>query len=93
MPQRSEVENYRITPEQQNFQQKYGSLKKVEMLLRNRTLAEQQRMMSLKQLWQELSGEFDKLQLEAPEQPLEELEGMRSNGTEPPADQSWHIKY
>ena len=90
MPRTAEVENYRITPEQEGFQKKYGALKKIEMLLKNRTLAEQQRISSLKQLWQELSGEFDQLQLEAPEQPLEELDGMRESGTEPPADRPWY---
>ena len=90
MPITEEVENYRVTPEQESFQKKYAALKKIEALLKNRSLAEQARVQSLKQLWQELSGEYDKLQLEAPEQPLEELEGMNDKGTEPPADKPWY---
>lgn len=90
MPRQAEVENYRITPEQEGFQKKYGALKKIEMLLKNKTLAEQQRMMSLKQLWQELSGEFDRLSLEAPENPIQEVEGMADTGTEPAKDQPWY---
>ena len=90
MAAKAEVENYRITPEQGEFQQKYGALKKIEALLKNKTLAEQQRMMSLKQLWQELSSEFQNLGSQTPEQPLEELEGMGEEGIEPATDKPWY---
>jgi len=84
----AEVENYRIGPEQSRFQSKYKQLKAVQQLLEDQTLAQQERTRTLRSLWQELMGEFEKLQLDPPETPVEEFDGMEP-GTKPAADQDW----
>jgi len=88
MPRQSEVERYRIAPEQISFQEKYKRLKGIERLLEAHTLATQQRTRTLKGAWQELSGEFQQLQLTAPQEPTEEYDGMEE-GTNPAPDRSW----
>lgn len=88
MPRQSEVERYRIAPEQISFQERYKRLKRIEQMLEAQTLATQQRTRTLKGAWQELNGEFQQLQLNAPQEPTEEYDGMEE-GTQPAPDRGW----
>jgi len=90
MPKTAEVEKYRLTPEQVGFQKKYKVLKMKQQLLEGATLKTQEQVRTLRGLWGELTGEFDKLQI--PQEPTAEFEGMEE-GTEPAADQKWQIEY
>lgn len=83
-----EVEGYKLTEGQVRFQKKFSQLKAVQRLLEDRTLAEQERTRTLRALWQELNGEFQKLQLEMPESSVQEFDGMEP-GVEPSPDRNW----
>lgn len=88
MPTQAEVEEYRLTPEQMDFQKRYKRLKMVQSLLENETLKTQEKVKTLRSMWGELTGEFDKLQMNLPTEPVKELEGMEP-GTAPAADRDW----
>jgi len=88
MATQAEVEEYRLTPEQVGFQKKYRRLKMVQQLLENETLKTQEKVKGLRAMWGELTGEFDKLQMDLPKEPVKALEGMEP-GTAPAADKGW----
>lgn len=88
MPQQAEVERYKLTDKQVSFQQKYKRLKSIQRLLEDETLATQERTKTLRSLWQELSGEFERLQLTVPQEPIAEFDGMEE-GVQPAPDQGW----
>ena len=88
MPTQAEVEQFRLTPEQTDFQKRWKKLKTLQSILENETLKMQQRARTLKSMWGELTGEFDKLQLDLPQEPVKSFEGMEP-GTERAADSSW----
>ena len=88
MPQQAEVEGYKLTDKQVFFQQQYKKLRSIQRLLEDETLATQERTKTLRSLWQELSGEFERLQLNVPQEPIAEFDGMEE-GTQPAADKGW----
>lgn len=88
MATQAEVEGYRLAPEQVEFQKKYKRLKLVQQLLENETLKTQEKVKGLRAMWGELTGEFDKLQMNLPTEPVKELEGMEP-GVAPAADKGW----
>ena len=88
MPQQAEVERYKLTDKQTSFQQQYKKLKSIQRLLEDETLATQERTKTLRSLWQELSGEFERLQLNVPQEPTEEFDGMEE-GIQSAADRGW----
>jgi hypothetical protein len=90
MPKRAEVEEFRLTPQQVGFNKRFRILKQKQQLLEGATLQTQERVKTLKGLWGELNGEFDKLQM--PAEALQEFEGMEDE-VEPSADSRWNIEY
>lgn len=90
MPKTAEVESYRLTPEQVQFQKKWKVLQVKRQLLEGATLKTQDQVRTLRSLWGELTGEYDKLQI--PQEPVTEVEGMEE-GTAPAADNKWEIQY
>lgn len=90
MPRTAEVEGFKLTPQQVGFQKRFKILKQKQQLLEGATLDTQERVRTLRSLWGELTGEFDKLQI--PQEPTQELEGMEP-GTQPAVDSKWQIEY
>lgn len=88
MAMQAEVEGYRLAPEQIDFQKKYRRLKLVQQLLENETLKTQEKVKGLRAMWGELTGEFDKLQMNLPTEPVKAIEGMEP-GTAPASDRGW----
>jgi len=70
----TEVEGYKLTPEQMSFQKKFKMLKQIQELLKARSLGLALQMDNEQQLWENLEGEFQKLQ--PPKKSLHELPGM-----------------
>lgn len=70
------VETWRMTKEQLAFQRAWKKHKAVEKVLRALTEAQQNKMTTLRELWEGLSMSYDNLTRNAPTEVLRELEGM-----------------
>ena len=68
------VEKWKLTPEQMNFQKRFRMLKQIQELLQARSMGLAIQMENEQELWQNLEGEFKKLQ--PPKKSLHELDGM-----------------
>jgi hypothetical protein len=68
------VEKYRLTKEQMAFQKKFKKLKQMQQLLEARSLGLAMQMENERDLWNNLQGEFQRLQ--PPNKSIHELPGM-----------------
>ena len=68
------VESYKLSDEQKKFQISYTKLREVSELLEAETFRKTQELQDLRQMWQELTKQFQALPI--PQSPTKELDGM-----------------
>lgn len=70
------VEKYRLTKEQMGYQKAYQALVKQGKIVRNGIAQNMAKGASLGQMFQEIMGQLHQLKAQAPDQPLNDLEGQ-----------------
>lgn len=91
----ADVEKWRLSDEQLDFQKKYKSLRMIEEMLKMETMRLQQEGNELGRMWQILSDKFERISI--PRSPVKEMPGMdfgeTSEAPEGMQNPPWSLQY
>jgi len=76
----SNVEKFKLTPEQIGFQKSFKKAKMIENLLRGAALQKMSEMNTIQELYKNLQISLDGMMKSAPVEPIRELQGMDFEG-------------
>jgi hypothetical protein len=71
------VEGWKLSPEQVSFQRKFKKLKQAREALQMLSQVEKERMLALREAWQQLAISYDGLAKELPESAVRKPQGMQ----------------
>jgi hypothetical protein len=88
-----EVENYKITPAMRSIIKEHKRLKRIETVLRLGTEIKKREFENIRDMWESLQMESQKLQERMPKEPLRELEGMDFPEREAVSEEQMQLRY